>query len=65
MTTADVQTPRLMTTRELAQYLNVHPKTIARWMRLTSDALPCVRVRSRVRFNPSDVAAWVAGRRAE
>ena len=56
----------LLTTKQLATYLAVHPKTIARWMRLP-DPLPCVRVCSRVRFALADVLAWVARqeRRAE
>jgi excisionase family DNA binding protein len=57
---------RLLTTKQLADYLAVHEKTIARWRRLT-DPLPCVHVRSRVRFSLADVLAWVARteRRAE
>lgn len=50
----------LLTTRELAAHLKVHPKTIARWTRLHSNPLPCVRVRSRVRFDLSHVLAWVS-----
>ena len=53
-------TDRLLTTRELAQHLHVHPKTIARWTRLDSNPLPCVHVRTRVRFDLSHVLRWVS-----
>lgn len=49
----------LMTGRELATYLHVHTKTLERWRRV-SNPLPCVRVRSRVRYDLRDVLAWLA-----
>ena len=51
---------RLYTSREIAAFLHVHEKTIARWTRLRSDPLPCVHVRSRVRYVLRDVLAWAS-----
>lgn len=50
----------LLTTRQVAQYLNLHEKTVRRWTRDSSNPLPCVRVRSRVRYSLRDVLAWLS-----
>lgn len=51
----------LWTLHEVATYLKVHPKTVRRWLKCR--ALPCVRVGTRIRFDPSDVALWVSARK--
>ena len=53
--------PRLLTVRELAQFLGLHEKTIYRLAR--TGELPCVRLGSRVRFLQSDVLRWVSARK--
>jgi len=52
---------RLLTVREVASFLGIHEKTIYRWIR--SRRLPCVRVGTRLRFQPGDVLRWVSARR--
>ena len=52
---------RLWTVRELARFLGLHEKTVYRLVR--SGDLPCVRVRNRVRFHPTDVLRWVSARK--
>ena len=51
----------LWTIAEVAAHLHLHPKTIARWVR--TRRFPCVRVGSRLRFDPRDVTAWVSARK--
>jgi excisionase family DNA binding protein len=51
----------LWTLKETARFLGVHPKTLERWVR--SRRIPCVRVGTRIRFDPSDVVAWVSARK--
>jgi excisionase family DNA binding protein len=51
----------LWTTGETAAYLGVHERTVRRLV--ARDGLPCVRVGSRLRFDPSDVLRWVAARK--
>lgn len=53
--------PRLCTVGDVAEYLGVHPKTVLRYTR--SEGLPCLRLRSRLRFDPADVARWVSARK--
>ena len=52
---------RLLTVDEVAEFLQVHPKTVLRLVR--SDDLPCLRLRSRLRFDPADVVRWVSARK--
>jgi excisionase family DNA binding protein len=47
----------LWTIHEVAAYLRIHEKTVARWVR--SGRLPCVRIGSRLRFDRQDVLRWV------
>ena len=51
----------LWTIRDVAAYLHVHEKTVARWLR--SGRLPCVRIGSRLRFDRQDVLRWVSARK--
>jgi excisionase family DNA binding protein len=57
----------LLTTRECAAFLKVHEKTLSRFRRDRSHPLPCVRLRSRVRYRKRDVLAWLSAqeRRAD
>ena len=51
----------LWTLHEVAAYLHVHEKTVARWLR--AGRLPCVRIGSRLRFDRQDVLRWVSARK--
>jgi excisionase family DNA binding protein len=52
---------RLLTAHEVADLLQVHLRTVRR---LVADGgLPCVRVGTRVRFDPRDVLRWVSARK--
>jgi excisionase family DNA binding protein len=52
---------KLMTTQEVAELLQLNPKTVERMAR--ASRLPSLRVCGRVRFRPSDIASWLAARR--
>ncbi len=52
---------RLLTVREVAEILQVHPKTVLRLTR--SEGLPCLRLQARLRFDPADVVRWVSARK--
>lgn len=54
---------RLLTAREAADLLRVHPKTLYRLARLRSNPLPSIRVGGRLKFDPSDVTSWIRQRR--
>jgi predicted DNA-binding transcriptional regulator AlpA len=67
---------RLLTTREVAQLLAVHPKTVLRFAgrggskrrpkyetQPDYQPLPCTYVGGRLRFRVSEVTAWVARQR--
>jgi excisionase family DNA binding protein len=51
---------RLLTAQELAELLQLHPKTVERMAR--DGRLPSVRVCGRARFKPSAIASWLAAR---
>jgi excisionase family DNA binding protein len=57
-------TERLLTEREVADYLALSPRTVRRLR--TAGELPCVLLRSRsrptVRYRPEDLSRWVAAR---
>jgi excisionase family DNA binding protein len=53
-----VSDERLMTTRELAERLNVPEPTIYGW-RYKGEGPPVVRVGGRLRYRWSDVDAWL------
>jgi excisionase family DNA binding protein len=53
--------PALWTIREVATYLRIHEKTVARWVRY--GRLPCVRIGSRLRFDRQDVLRWARARK--
>ena len=48
--------PALWTRRQLAAYLNVHPKTLTKIIR--EQRPPCLRVGARLRFPPVEVRRW-------
>jgi excisionase family DNA binding protein len=50
----------LLTTRQVAELLQLHPKTVERMARAAR--IPSLRVCGRVRFRPSDIASWLAAR---
>jgi excisionase family DNA binding protein len=53
--------PRLLTTREVAAFLRVHAKTVPRL--IEREGLPCLRIGSRFRFDPSDLQRWLSARK--
>ena len=54
---------RLITTQQLAQYLGVPVATIHRW-RYVGTGPPAIKVGRHLRFDPDDLADWIAARRA-
>ena len=52
---------QLLTLNELAAALAVHPKTLRRWV--ATRRIPCIRVGTRIRFDPGDIASWVRHRK--
>ncbi len=52
------ETPRVMTPLQLAKFLQVHPNTVRRHL----EHLPHVKVGNRIRFDPSDVMAYLKGK---
>ena len=59
------ETPRpagaLWTVPEVAEFLQLHPKTVYEFV--ARGTLPCVRLGSRLRFDPRDIASWVSARK--
>jgi excisionase family DNA binding protein len=53
--------PKLMTVAEVADLLGISPKTIYAWA--SQGRLPCVRLGSLLRFDPSEIARWVGDRK--
>lgn len=51
----------LWTARDVANHLRCSTKTVLTLVR--REGLPCLRLRSRLRFDPSDVLRWVAARK--
>jgi len=58
----EIQLP-LLTLKETAEFLRLHPKTVERWAR--EGKIPFYRVGSRVLFQRSDVLQWLGERRTE
>jgi excisionase family DNA binding protein len=54
---------RLLTLQEVADYLQVHPRTVRR--RIALDGFPCVRIGKQLRFYAIDVHRWVSARKGE
>lgn len=52
--------PRLLTLPEVAEVLQVSPKTMRR---LLDRGFPCVRIGRSVRFEPQAVVRWLVARR--
>jgi len=57
-----VDSEEILTIRACADFLKVHPKTLARWKRDGTFPLPCIPVGSRVRYRKRDVLAWLSAR---
>ena len=49
--------PALMTVKDLADYLNVHPSTIYRMLR--KNELPCFKIGSDWRFHRAAIDNWI------
>lgn len=52
---------RLLTLSEVAAYFRVNPKTVRRWV--ATRRIPCVRLGTRLRFDPGDIVSWVRQRK--
>lgn len=57
-----IQQPAILSPRHTATRLCVSPHTLAKW-RVTGDGPPFIKIGSRVFYDESDVALWVATRR--
>jgi excisionase family DNA binding protein len=53
--------PGLWTVTEVAAFLQLHPKSI--YDLVARGSLPCVRLGTRLRFDPRDIASWVSARK--
>lgn len=56
--------PRLMTRDEVAEYLNVSPKTLANWNSAGEGPTPVKWGNKSVMYLPEDVYEWVRSKRA-
>lgn len=52
---------RLMTARQAAQFLSIGLRTL--WSLTASNEIPHVRIRRSVRYDPADLARWIARRK--
>ena len=60
--------PNLWTPKDLAEYLNVSPKSVYRWIQERSVPhilLASGKRKETIRFQPAAIDAWLAGRRRE
>ena len=58
---AEAPSRRLLTVREVAEWLRVHEKTIYEWAE--RGKLPCFKIGNRLRFEASDVSRWLQARK--
>ena len=58
---APVRADRLWTVRDVADFLQLHAKTI--YDMAARGDLPCVRFGGRLRFDQRDIASWVSARK--
>lgn len=56
--------PRLMTRDEVADYLNISPKTLANWNSANEGPTPVKWGNKSVMYLPEDVNEWVRSKRA-
>ena len=54
---------QLLTVPEVARLLRVHPRTVRRFV--ADRRLPCVRIGTRVRFEPRSVLRWLSVRKED
>jgi excisionase family DNA binding protein len=59
----DENPPLVMTVREVAMYLHVHPSTIYRLAK--SAEIPVIRVGSELRFRTADIDKWMRVRQVQ
>jgi excisionase family DNA binding protein len=55
--------PRLLTTDEAAEFLGVSPGTLSVWRCVARYRLPFVKIGRNVRYDESDLVAWMESRR--
>ena len=51
----------ILTAQEVAAILRISKRQVYELARETENPIPCVRIRTSVRFRKSDVDGWVAG----
>ena len=56
----DGRQARLLTTKDLAEYLNVCEHTVYRWCK--AGKIPHFNLNSNFRFDPSEITRWMAAR---
>lgn len=52
---------RLLTLREVAEYLAVSERTVRRL--IAAADLPCLRIGSQIRFDPATLLRWISARK--
>ena len=57
----EVWAGKLLTVREVAQWLRVHEKTVYEWAEKRK--LPTIRLGKRLRFEVDDITRWLASRK--
>jgi excisionase family DNA binding protein len=57
-----METKKLLTRKEAAEYLGVKPQTLAVWHCAGRYKLPVVKVGRAVRYRLADLEAWLAAR---
>ena len=57
-----METKKLLTRREAAEYLGVKPQTLAAWHVTGKYKLPLVKVGRSVRYRLADLEKWLAAR---
>jgi excisionase family DNA binding protein len=48
---------RLLTVKELAELLNVRPKTVYQWANLSQ--IPAIKLNGTLRFDVADIISWI------
>jgi excisionase family DNA binding protein len=62
MATSTFDRPRLLTRREVAEYLGLKPQTLAAWAVTGRYGLPMIRVGRSVRYRLADLEKWLSAR---
>lgn len=60
-----MNTPPVLTVKDVARYLRVHESTIRRLTKRKNSPLACFKIGSGLRFNQEDVLRWIADEHQE